>query len=119
MFVLFYHGSMSESAIVVLCTAPAADDTAAQLARGLVENRLAACVNVLPAMRSIYRWQGQIHDEGEVQLVIKTTHTRLAAIQSWLEENHPYEVPEVIALPIAAGSSTYMEWLFAQTRDVP
>ncbi len=100
-------------ALVVLCTAPTVE-VAAALARALVEARLAACGNVVPGLRSIYRWQGQVEDQPEVLLVLKTTRERFPALRDELLRRHPYEVPEVLALPVEAGSATYLEWLAAQ-----
>ena len=100
-------------ALVVLCTAPTVE-VAAALARALVEARLAACGNVVPGLRSIYRWQGRVEDQPEVLLVLKTTRERLPALRDELVRRHPYEVPEVLALPVEAGSGTYLEWLAAQ-----
>jgi periplasmic divalent cation tolerance protein len=100
-------------ALVVLVTAPDAE-TAADLARGLVEERLAACGNVLPGLRSIYRWEGEVHDEPEVLLVLKTTRARFEALRLAVLRRHPYQVPEVIALPVEAGSAPYLAWLSAQ-----
>jgi periplasmic divalent cation tolerance protein len=100
-------------ALVVLCTAPTVE-VAAALARALVEARLAACGNVVPGLRSIYRWQGRVEDQPEVLLVLKTTRERFPALRDELLRRHPYEVPEVLALPVEAGSATYLAWLAAQ-----
>lgn len=100
--------------VVALCTAPDAD-VGARLARGLVEARLAACVNVIPGLRSIYRWKDAVQDDPEVQLLIKTRRDRIEAIAAFLKSNHPYEVPELIALPIVAGAEPYLAWLGAET----
>jgi len=102
--------------LLVLCTAPN-PDVAAELARGLVEGGLAACVNIVGAVRSIYAWEGAIHDDAEVQLLIKSRRARYAALEAWLIDNHPYDVPEVLAVPIAGGSSAYLAWLNAQTSS--
>ncbi len=102
--------------LVVLCIAPATDGTAGRLARGLVEKRLAACVNIVPGLRSLYRWKGEVQDDAEVQLIIKTTAARYEQLESWLSDNHPYDVPEIIALPIAGGAKPYLDWLEEQTR---
>jgi periplasmic divalent cation tolerance protein len=101
--------------LVVLCTAPTAE-VAAGLARALVEARLAACGNVLPGLRSIYRWQERVEDEPEVLLLLKTTRERFPALREELQRLHPYEVPEVLALPVESGSAAYLEWLQAQVR---
>ena len=100
-------------ALVVLCTVPTAA-VAAGLAHALVEARLAACGNVVPGLRSIYRWQGKVEDEAEVLLVLKTTRERFPALRDELLRRHPYQVPEVLALPVEAGSAAYLEWLSAQ-----
>jgi periplasmic divalent cation tolerance protein len=102
-------------ALVVLVTAPSAEQAAA-LARALVEARLAACGNVVPGLRSIYRWEGQVRDEPEALLVLKTTRDRLEALRERLLALHPYDVPEVLALPVEAGSAAYLAWLAAETR---
>lgn len=98
--------------IVVLSTC-ASEDEAGQLARTLVERRLAACVNVIPHMRSYYRWEGNLENAEECLLVIKSTRERFAALRSVLETAHSYEVPEVIALPVLDGSENYLNWLDA------
>jgi periplasmic divalent cation tolerance protein len=101
--------------LVVLVTAPTAD-RAAEIARAVVEERLAACGNVVPGLRSIYRWEGKIEDEAEALLVLKTTRDRFEALRARILALHPYQVPEVIALPVEAGSAPYLAWVFAETR---
>ena len=103
---------------VVLITAPD-DQVATGLARSLVEARLAACVNIVPAIRSIYRWQGEVCDDAETLLIVKTTADRLDALTTHVQSHHPYDVPEVIALPIDHGSSSYLSWLSEQVADPP
>ena len=103
-------------ATIVLTTLPVGADAAA-LARTLVDERLAACVNLLPVMQSIYRWQGTVLQEDERQLVIKTWRDRLPALEDRLKSLHPYEVPELLVLEAAGGSSAYLEWLQAETRQ--
>ena len=107
---------MSTEAFVVLCTAPDAE-VAAKLARGMVESKLAACVNVIPGLRSFYVWKGELCDDAEVQLVIKTRQERLDALSEWIQLNHPYDEPEILHLPVAGGSPSYLDWLEAQTAD--
>lgn len=102
-------------AIVVLVTAPG-PEKAAEIARALVEERLAACGNVVPGLRSIYRWEGKVQDDPEALLVLKTTRPRFEALRARVLALHPYEVPEVIALPVEAGSAPYLEWIAAQVR---
>lgn len=101
-------------ALVVLVTAPSAEK-AAELARAVVEERLAACGNVLPQIRSIYRWQGAVHDEPEALLVLKTTEALFERLRARVVELHPYETPEVLALPVAAGHAPYLAWIAGET----
>lgn len=101
-------------ALVVLVTAPSAE-RAAELARALVEERLAACGNVLPGLRSIYRWEGKVQEEGEALLLLKTTRARFEALRARVLALHPYEVPEVLALPVEAGSAAYLAWVAEST----
>ena len=97
-------------AIVIYCNVP--DEVLAEkMARVLVERGLAACVNLLPEMRSIYRWQGKIEEARERTLVIKTLSKNYATIESSILELHPYDVPEVIAIPIVQGLPAYLTWL--------
>lgn len=99
--------------LVVLCTCP--DDAAAErIARDLVSGGLAACVHRGP-LRSTFRWQGSLRDEPEVLLLIKTTSRRYAELETRVKALHPYEVPEIIALPLAAGSASYLAWLSSET----
>ncbi len=102
-------------ALVVLVTTPT-PEKAAELARALVEARLAACGNVVPGLRSIYRWEGKVQDDAEALLLLKTTRDRLEALRERVLALHPYRVPEVIALPIEAGSAPYLAWIAAETR---
>ena len=100
----------------LLCLSTCPDtESAVRIARTLVEERLAACVNRLPGVASTYRWQGKIHEDAEVLLLIKTTRARFDALRARLLELHPYEVPELIALDIADGSAAYLAWLSAGT----
>jgi periplasmic divalent cation tolerance protein len=99
---------------VVLVTSPD-KDTSSKIARALVERRLAACVNIIPKLRSIYMWKGQLCDDTEELLVIKTRTARLDELTAAVKDLHPYEVPECIALPIEAGSYDYLEWLAKET----
>ena len=105
----------TETFLVVLCTVPSAE-VGAQLGRRVVEEQLAACVNILPAVRSIYRWQGAVHDDAEAQLLIKTRASRFEALLELIRSHHPYAEPEVIALPIAQGSPSYLQWITEQTQ---
>ena len=104
-----------EDPLLVLCTCPEAE-SAARIARALVEEHLAACVNRLPGLASTYRWRGTVHDDHEVLLLIKTRRGRFEALRSRLVGLHPYELPEVIALEIADGQAPYLDWLRDATR---
>lgn len=99
--------------IVVLTTCDS-EMLAEQLARHLVEHRLAACVNILPKARSIYRWQEKIEDAGEWVLLIKSRRDLFTALRAEIQKIHTYEVPEVIALPVVDGSEAYIGWLDGQ-----
>ncbi len=100
--------------IVVLSTCESAEQ-AEKLARALVEQRLAACVNIIPGMRSVYRWKGAIEDTGEFLLLIKSRRDLFDQMRLEIEKQHSYEVPEVIALPIVEGAENYLEWLRVET----
>jgi periplasmic divalent cation tolerance protein len=104
--------------VLVLSTAPAApgDDTAEQIARTLIDERLAACVNVHAPMVSIYRWKGAVEKDNERQLVIKTTRAALPALEKRLRELHPYELPELIVVSTSGGSEQYLAWVAAEVR---
>jgi periplasmic divalent cation tolerance protein len=97
-------------ALVVLVTVPNAE-TADTLAEALVGERLAACVNVLPPMRSVYRWKGAVERDAEQLCLVKTTRAGFERLRARIVELHPYEVPEVIALPVERGHAAYLEWL--------
>jgi periplasmic divalent cation tolerance protein len=101
--------------IVVLCTVPD-EDTADRLARGLVEARLAACVNAIPGVKSYYRWNGKTEVDSEIQLLIKTQRTRFEELAAWIRTHHPYEVPETVALPADQVSESYLRWALEETR---
>ena len=101
--------------IVVLSTCAAQAD-AERLARALVEGRLAACVNVVPGVRSFYRWKGEIDSGVEFLLIIKTSRDLFPALRAEMEKLHPYEVPELLALPVVAGAENYLSWFQAGLR---
>jgi periplasmic divalent cation tolerance protein len=96
---------------VLVLTTVGADADASALARTLVGERLAACVNVLPVMTSVYRWKGQVEQDREQQLVIKTTADRLPELEARLRALHPYELPEFLVLPAGGGSRDYLAWV--------
>ena len=107
--------SAADPGAVVVLTTLGADADAAALARTLVDERLAACVNVLPVMLSVYRWKGAVEQDREQQLVIKTAPDRLSALEARVRELHPYELPEFLVLS-ASGSRAYLDWLAAESR---
>jgi periplasmic divalent cation tolerance protein len=101
--------------VLVLTTLPSEGD-AEKFALQLVEERLAACVNILPPMRSVYRWKNTVEQANERQVVIKTTRARLTALENRVRTLHPYDVPEFVTLPIDAGSADYLSWLSENTE---
>ncbi len=103
------------SNIVVLITAPS-EEEAAKIARALIEERLAACANIVKNIRSVYRWEGKIEDDPEVLMVVKTREALFDALEKRVMELHSYSVPEVIALPIVRGSEAYLKWLEEETE---
>jgi len=102
--------------VIVLTTMPV-EDAAAALAHTLVEERLAACVNVIGGVTSIYRWQGEIQRDRECQLVIKTRADLVEPLRERLHALHPYDVPEFVVLPISGGTPAYLAWLQAESRE--
>jgi periplasmic divalent cation tolerance protein len=96
--------------VVVFSTFPS-PEKAAEVARTLVSEGLAACVNLAPALRSIYRWKGEVQDDSETLAIVKTTDDRLAALTARLVALHPYELPEVLALPTCGGHAPYLDWV--------
>ena len=102
------------SIVVVYSTFPT-PDKAAEVVRTLVSEQLAACGNLVGPVRSIYRWKGEVQDEAETLAILKTTRDRFEAMRARLVELHPYEVAEVIALPVEAGHAPYLAWVAAET----
>ncbi len=109
---------MNAKILTVLTTVPD-EDVGASIARLLVEERRVACVNIVPRIRSIYRWQGQIEDETELLLVCKTNAECVEELIRRICAIHPYSVPEVIALPVVAGHSDYIDWVISETKLPP
>ncbi|HET6611998.1 MAG TPA: divalent-cation tolerance protein CutA [Kofleriaceae bacterium] len=103
---------MSAGFAMVYCTFPDGD-TAAKTVAGAVRLRLAACANIIAGVRSIYRWKDEIHDDTESLAIFKTTNTKVDALRDHLIANHPYDCPEVIAVPVTGGSPAYLSWLAA------
>ncbi len=111
---------MTESSkfMVVLSTVPS-PEVGKDIARDLVQRRLAACVNVIPGLVSIYEWEGSLEEDSEALLIIKTTGESVDSLTSVLMARHPYDVPEVIAIPISKGSSKYLDWVLSSTSPSP
>jgi periplasmic divalent cation tolerance protein len=107
--------SAADEAIVVLMTA-ANGEEAARLADLLIGAHLAACVQILPEMESVYRWQGKIERQPEILLIAKTARSRFDELEREVRALHSYETPEIIALPIVAGSGPYLDWLHASLK---
>jgi periplasmic divalent cation tolerance protein len=106
----------SSELMVVLVTVPDGE-TGARIGRALVDEKLAACVNILPALRSIYVFEGKLCDEGEALCLFKTRRALYPALRDRVTALHPYQVPEVIALPIVEGNAPYLSWILAGTRE--
>jgi periplasmic divalent cation tolerance protein len=109
------EGTAMSEPLIVMTNCPDMA-SARRIARTLVEQRLAACVNQLAPVHSIYRWQGTIEETDEVPLLIKTTRERYPELEAAVRSMHPYSVPEIVALPIAAGHSAYLRWLADETQ---
>ena len=109
---------MPNEYVIVLSTLPAASDATA-LAKALLEARVAACVNILAPMTTVYRWAGTIEMEAEQQIVIKTTRARVPALWEKVRVLHPYDVPEFVVLQITDGNDAYLKWIGASTGDLP
>jgi periplasmic divalent cation tolerance protein len=105
---------MDAAFVIVLTTLPRDHDSSA-LARTLVNERLVACVNLLPPMRSVYSWRNAVEETDEQQVVMKTTRSQVRALEARIKALHPYEVPEFVVIPIIDGSSDYLAWLSANT----
>lgn len=105
-------------ALLILTNVPD-EATATAIASMLVEKRLSACVNILPGVRAVYRWEGQIEQADEITLLAKTTSDRYAEAEAAIKALHPYDLPEIIAFPVAAGFPPYLKWIAQETsKDV-
>lgn len=107
---------MSSEHIVVFITAPSRE-VGREIGAHLVERKLAACANILPDVVSIFAWEGEIQNEGEVMLMVKTRRELFEQLVPAVEALHPYDLPEIIALPILVGSQRYLEWIDTETVD--
>lgn len=102
--------------VVVLVTAPS-EDVGREIARALLERKIAACVNIAPSIASIYTWEGELCSDEEALLVIKATRAAFDGLAATVRDVHPYDVPEVIALPVIAGSRDYLDWIDEVVED--
>ena len=105
----------NQGEFVLILVTTGSQEEGERIARALVDLRLAACVNIIPGLRSIYRWKGKIWDEGELLLLIKTRMALFQQVEGKIKELHSYEVPEIVAIPITRGSETYLNWLREST----
>lgn len=104
-----------EDCLIVMTNLPDRE-TADRIAQHLVESRLAACANILASCHSVYRWQGRVETADEIPLILKTTRATYPALESALRAAHPYDVPEILAVPAAGGLTAYLDWVAAETR---
>ena len=106
---------MTMDKVVVLITAPG-EEEAARIAKALVDERLAACINIVKGVRSVYRWKGELCDEPECLMLVKTVADNFGPLEARVRELHGYEVPEIIALPVVNGFGAYLDWVEENTR---
>jgi periplasmic divalent cation tolerance protein len=106
---------MAEREPVVLFVTAPSTDVAERIAKALVSEHLAACVNLLPGVRSLYEWQGEVHDDPEFLMVIKSCRDRVPELTARVIELHPYDVPEVVAWPLVGGFARYLDWVRSST----
>ncbi len=104
-----------ENVLIVLCTVPS-EKEGRGIAGALVERELAACVNLIPSIRSIYRWEGRVCDEAELLMVVKTTPPALQEVKRTIQELHSYDLPEILALPVSGGDRRYLDWVAGAVR---
>lgn len=108
---------MSANEVMVVLVTAGSEEEGAKIASALVEEELAACVNLIPGLRSIYRWEGKVCNEPEVLMVIKTRISLFGALEKRVRALHSYDTPEVIGWPLAAGSHPYLDWVLASTKN--
>lgn len=109
--VIFGHMSTNSTPHLLIYITCGNEENARQIATALVEEQLAACVNILPNIQSVYRWQGKVQTDSEYLLIIKTRQEAFATLQERVRHLHQYELPEIIAVPIVAGSQPYLNWI--------
>ncbi len=107
---------MPTSTLITLCTCPS-QTVAEEIASTLVEQGVAACINIIPAITSIYKWQGRLEKEGEALMLIKTDRSRYSDLEQALTTLHPYELPEIIAVPVEQGLAGYLNWVTQCTKN--
>jgi periplasmic divalent cation tolerance protein len=105
----------NQAEFIVILVTVSSEEEGLRIARDLVDAKLAACVNIISGLRSIYRWEGKICDEGELLLLIKTRMPLFEQVEAKIKETHSYEVPEIVAIPITRGSEAYLSWLREST----
>ncbi|HET7307824.1 MAG TPA: divalent-cation tolerance protein CutA [Gammaproteobacteria bacterium] len=108
---------MTSELLTLFCTCPDAA-CAEGIAKTLVEERLAACVNLVPGLHSFYRWEDRVRDDSEVLLIVKTARERFKAVEARIGELHPYELPELVAVPITTGNARYLAWLRNESSSI-
>jgi len=106
------------STLLILCNSPD-EEVANRIALAVLESGLAACVNILPRVQSLYRWQGKIESATEIPLLIKSTAANYPALEAAIQKLHPYDIPEIIALPVERGLPAYLNWVAAETVQQP
>lgn len=106
---------LNNAAVVILCTAPD-ENCARQLAQSALDARLAACVTLLPGATSLYHWEGKLEQQTEIQLLLKSDREHQSALLTHLKQQHPYQTPELLVLPVEGGDSDYLSWLNASLR---
>ncbi|XP_003385434.2 PREDICTED: uncharacterized protein LOC100640743 [Amphimedon queenslandica] len=105
----------TSSCLVTFVTCPSME-VARDLSRNILRSRLAACVNIIPQITSIYEWEGELQEDSEFLMVVKTSKDQISSLTSFIEQNHPYDVPEVISTEINHGSKKYLDWVMSSTK---
>jgi periplasmic divalent cation tolerance protein len=103
---------------IVVFVTTASEEEAVRIARSLVESRMAACANVIPQVRSVFRWEGKVSEELECLMILKSRGELFGALEASIRQLHTYKVPEIIAVPLVAGSAAYLQWVRDETRKV-
>jgi periplasmic divalent cation tolerance protein len=111
-----HNQSALDTGVLIVLSTIDKESVAKELAQGMVQKKLAACVNILSACTSIYRWKGKIQEESEYLMVIKTKKENYSQVEKYLKESHPYDVPEIIGWEVTQGSADYLNWLKAEVQ---